>query len=547
MNKLSLTFLIALIALVTPVATANTPAHEGGAQQSPARGGSVSSKPATTSSAPAPSPSPVATSQTPRPATGAQSTVAPVVASAEDCGCEATPLPAVLATLNGIKITGQDISPEVQQRIAHLQQQVVEARKRELDLQINSKLLEAEAKKRGVSTTKIIETEIIAKAVEPTEAEAQAFYTENKARIEGEFKDVKGEILNYLRAQRERDQAKNLSDSLRAAAQLKKFVEVATPPATTADRTRVFATVNGQNITSANIEDSLRAIIFSAQEEVYRLRKQDVEMKINDLLLEQEAQQKKVTTRALLDTEVTSKMPTVTEADAQKFYDENKDRISGDFAQTKNQIIQYLQGQENQKLTSALAARLRSTAQIQTFLTPPVPPTFTIATDDQPMKGNPKATVSIVEFTDFQCPSCAQTQPIIDRLANEYGDRVKLVVRDFPLSQHKNAAKAAEAAEAAREQGKYWEYAALLFRNQSALEVDKMKEYASQLGLDRAKFDAALDSGRFVEQVRRDMLDGERLGVNSTPTIFINGRRISDRSYEAMKAVIEEALKASAK
>jgi len=504
MNKLSLTLLIALIALVVPAA----------AQQSPARGASA---PATVAAA----------------------------AGAEDCGCEAAPLPEVLATLNGIKITRQDISPEVQQRIAQLQQQVVEARQRELDLQINSKLLEAEAKKRGVSTTKIIETDVIAKAVEPTEAEAQAFYNENKARIEGEFKDVKDQLINYLRDRRQRDQAKNLSDSLRAAAQVKKLVEVATPPATPAGRTRVFATVNGQDITSADIEDSLRALIFSAQEEIYRLRHQEVELKINDLLLEQEAQKRKVTTRALLDAEVVSKVPTPTEADAQKFYNENKERISGDFAQTKQQIIRHLQVQENQKLNSALAARLRDAAQVQNFLTPPVPPVYNIATDDQPSKGNPQAKVSIVEFTDFQCPSCAQTQPIIERLANEYGDRVRLVVRDFPLSQHENAHKAAEAAEAAREQGKYWEYVSLLFRNQSALQVDKMKEYASQLGLDRAKFDAALDSGRFVEQVRRDMLDGARLGVEGTPTIFVNGRRISDRSYEGIKAVIEAALKAA--
>jgi protein-disulfide isomerase len=522
MNKLSLTLIIALVSLVAPAAASAQTTAPGGAQQSPARAANVN-------------------------ATAATASAAPARGGAEDCGCEAAPLPEVLAVINDIKITRQDISPEVQERIAQLRQQVVEARKRELDLQINSKLLEAEAKKRGVSATKIIETDVIAKAAEPTEAEAQAFYNENKARIEGEFKDVKAEITNYLRERRQREQAGKLSDSLRAAAQVKKLVEVATPPATNADRARVFASVNGQNITSADIEDSLRALVFSAQEEIYRLRTQDVELRINDLLLAQEAQKRKVTSRALLDAEVASKVPAVTEADAQKFYDENKDRISGDYAQTKNQIIQHLREQEQQKLNAALAARLRSAAQVQTFLTPPVAPVYSIATDDQPAKGNPKAAVSIIEFTDFQCPSCAQTQPVIERLTNEYGDRVRLVVRDFPLSQHPNAHKAAEAAEAAREQGKYWEYAALLFRNQSALEVDKMKEYASRLGLDRAKFDAALDSGRFVDQVRRDMLDGERLGVNATPTIFVNGRRVSDRTYEGMKAVIEDALKATAK
>jgi len=121
------------------------------------------------------------------------------------------------------------------------------------------------------------------------------------------------------------------------------------------------------------------------------------------------------------------------------------------------------------------------------------------------------------------------------------------VVRDFPLSQHANARKAAEAAEAAREQGKYWEYAAVLFRNQSALGLDKLRQYASELGLDRARFDASLDSGKFAEKVQRDVMDGHKLGINGTPTIYINGKRVSDNSYESVKSVIEATLKAEAK
>jgi protein-disulfide isomerase len=124
----------------------------------------------------------------------------------------------------------------------------------------------------------------------------------------------------------------------------------------------------------------------------------------------------------------------------------------------------------------------------------------------------------------------------------EFGDRVRLVMRDFPLSQHAEAAKAAEAAEAAREQGKYWEYVDVLFRNQSALGVDKLKQYATEVGLDRTRFDASLDSGKFAEKVQRDVMDGRKLGVNGTPTLYVNGKRVSDRSYEALKAKIESSL-----
>ena len=472
-------------------------------------------------------------------------------AAVEDCGCESAPLPEVLAVAGGVKLTPKDLGPETRERVAELQRQVIDARRAELDLQINSLLLEAEAKKRGVTTVKVLEDEVVAKAPETTEAEALAFFNQNKARIEAqaggpvEFKAIKGNIAAHLRAERRQQLAAKLSERLRAAAVVKLLVKEATPPATPADRARVFATVNGRNITSGDIEDSLRALVYGVQEEVYRARQRELDLKINDTLLTHAAQKRQVTTRALLEAEVDSKVPAVTEAQALEFYNQNKDRIEGDFAKTKEQIARYLAEAEGRRLLVAFAERLRKEAGVETFLAAPVSPVFQIATDDQPAKGGEKAAVTIVEFTDFQCPSCAQVQPVLDRLVAEYGGRVRLVARDYPLPQHAEAFKAAEAAEAAREQGKYWEYAAKLFGNQSALGVANLKLYATELGLDRAKFDAALDGAKFTAQVRRDLLEGQRVGVNGTPSLFINGRRVTDRSYAGLKAAIEAALNTS--
>ena len=463
----------------------------------------------------------------------------------EDCGCEGKPLPDIIATVNGVKIMVKDIDEPIASRVQALQQEIINARKREVDLQINSKLLEAEAKKRGTTANKLIEQEIVAKTKEPTEAEAQAFYDQNKTRINGEFKDVKKDIIEYLKADRQRAEAAELAKRLRAAADVKIVVAEATPPATEAERARLFATVNGERITSGDVEDSLRPMIFESQEQIYELRKQQLDLRINDMLLEQEALKRKITARALIDAEITSKVKPVTEADAQKFYDENKDRVNGEYAQLKPQIMQYLSQQESRRAEGVFADQLRKAAAIQISLPAPEPPAYNIAIDDQPMKGNQSATVTVVEFTDFQCPSCAKSQPVLEAIAAEFGDKIKLVVRDFPLDQHTFAFKAAEAAEAAREQGKYWEYIAILFQNQSALDVPKLKEYATQVGLDRQKFDAALDSGKFTEKVRRDLTDGIKIGVNSTPTVFINGRRVRDRSRESLKAAIEAALKQS--
>ena len=536
-------FYAALLTLTLACAVA-AQTRRGTPATTPARPKPPATTPAQTAT-PKPTQTPVAK---PTPATPSQQP--PPAAPAEDCGCEAGPLPEVLGTVNGVKITRADLSPQVQQRVALLQQDVVEARKRELDLQINSILLEAEAKKRNTTTTKLIEAEVLAKTVEPTAAEAEAYFNKNKAGIEQQagrsvaFAEVKDSLIAYLREQKQQERAGQFAQALRTGGQVKKNVEFATPPATAADRARVFAIVNGKNITSADIEEALLPLIAGVQEQLYLLRKGDVDMKINDTLLNTEAQKRGITTRAVLEAEIISKTPVITEAQALDFYNKNKERIgSTDFAQVKYQIIQYLQEQEQQKLEGAFVERLRNSASVQTFITPPTPPVFKIATDDQPTKGNPNASVTVVEFTDYQCPSCAATQPVLEKLITEYGERVRFVVRDFPLNMHPEARKAAEAAEAAREQGKYWDFIAILFRNQSQLKPAQLKQYAQVLGLDRAKFDAALDDGRFADKVERDMIDGQKFGVSGTPTFFVNGRRTKDITYEALKAAIDEALK----
>lgn len=296
---------------------------------------------------------------------------APVTAQVAGCGCEDKPLPEILGVVNGVKITKNDLNDETRSRVQELQRQVVEARRRELDLQIDSILLESEAKKRGVTPTQVVKDEVIAKVQTPSEADAQAFYEQNKTRIKTEFKDAKDNIIEYLRYQRQQEEAGKLAQRLRAAAQVKVLAKSPAPPSSNSDRAQVLAIVNEKKITTGDIEDSLRPLIVSVQEQVYALRKQDLELRINDTLLSQEAQKKGVTTRALLEAEVNAKLARVTEAQAQAFYNENKDRISGDFAQTKAQIIQYLEEGKEREATVAFAEQLRRASKIEINLTAP--------------------------------------------------------------------------------------------------------------------------------------------------------------------------------
>ena len=290
----------------------------------------------------------------------------------EDCACEAQILPATLAIVNGVTISARDIEKATNDKVRNLQKQVIDARKRELDLIINSKLLAIEAKKRDITTAKLLEQEVVAKVKAPTQAEAQTFYDQNKTRIQGDFNSVKNDILSYLLDERQRVEAKKFADGLRAASNTTVKVPEATPPQNASERAQVLAVVNGENITSGDVEDSLKTLISKVQEQVYNLRKNELDLTINDTLLTQEAQKRKITTNALLDAEVKPKQ--VTEEQARVFFEQNKERVSGDFAQTKDSIISYLQQAEERLAEREFVEKLRATASIQVFLKEPESP-----------------------------------------------------------------------------------------------------------------------------------------------------------------------------
>jgi protein-disulfide isomerase len=511
--------LLPVILLIVLIAGAEAQTRSGASRQAP----TPSRKPETSKSAPAAG--------------------APAEGDSEECGCEGQPQPEVLAVVEGTNVTAAEIDLAIKDRLAELRKQVIEARRKDLDLEINTRLLEAEAKKRGTTSMKILDEEVVKKVQDPTEQEIQEFYEQNKTRIQAPLADVKQDIVTFLRQQRQQAEAQKFSERLRSSYEVKKLADDVKPPKSDADRARVLAIANGERVTLGDVEDTLTPVIYDAQQKIFELRSQELNLRVNDILLEREAQRRKITTDALLQSEVLAKISKPAEEDARKFYDQNKERIKGDFAQVKDKIIEYLEDSAGRAAETVFAEELRKSASIRIFLTESEPPVFKVGVVDRPWKGGANAPVLIVEFTDFECPSCGRTQPILDELLTEYGDKVKLVTRNFPLVQHKSAFKAAEAAEAAREQGKYWEYVATLFTNQQALGVDKLKEYATQLGLDRAKFDQALDSGRLAEKVQRDIRDGDRLGVNSTPTVFVNGRPVKDRTKEGLKAAVEGALK----
>jgi len=158
--------------------------------------------------------------------------------------------------------------------------------------------------------------------------------------------------------------------------------------------------------------------------------------------------------------------------------------------------------------------------------------------------GKADAKVTIVEFSDFQCPYCQRMATTLDDILKQYPNDVKIYFKNRPLNSiHQFAQGASEAAEAAREQGKFWDMYEVIFKNRNALDTASLEKYAQQVGLDMNKYKKGMESGAFKALVGKDSEEAEKLGINSTPTVFINGYYVANPSPDQVKAQIDEALK----
>lgn len=193
------------------------------------------------------------------------------------------------------------------------------------------------------------------------------------------------------------------------------------------------------------------------------------------------------------------------------------------------------QGKSEDEIKSALG--------VPTKPTQPTAPVMDVSVDDDPAMGPADAPVTMIVFNCFQCPFSKRHSGTLLQILETYGDKVRIVFRDFPLGFHQYAQKAHEAAECADEQGKFWEYHDKLFENQRALDVASLKQYASDIGLNTAQFNDCLDTGKYASEVQKDMQDGQSYGVRGTPATFVNGRMISGaQPFSAFKAVIDAEL-----
>jgi protein-disulfide isomerase len=308
------------------------------------------------------------------------------------------------------------------------------------------------------------------------------------------------------------------------------------------------ARVGDRTITVKELEDrwntSNPAEHAEAVQRLYDGRRAALDAIIAEMVIADAAKAKGMTPEAYTQAEVTKRARKIGTQDVTVFYQSNISQMQGrSLEQMTPAITRFLQEQEDQSAKLALVTELRKAGPSVRVLLDPPRATIPVGAAD-PALGSSSAKVTIVEFSDFQCPFCLRASPTLKQVRQTYGDKVRIVWKDFPLTQiHPQAFKASEAGHCAGEQGKFWEYHDKLFASQQALQPESLKQYAKDMGMDAAKFDACLDSAKYAERVRDGVSAGAQLGVNSTPTLYVNGRRLEGaQPYDVIAAVIDEEL-----
>lgn len=415
----------------------------------------------------------------------------------------------ILASANGQKFTVADLPPNLREAYKQRNTKTAQLRQDILTQMIVDTLLESEAAARKTDIEKL-EAEARAKAAAPTEAQIKAVYNANKAKIgERTLEETREQIVAFLRRENEQKALVAFVKSLQARYKVASLKPLNAPNLKAAD---ILVTVGARKIAAGQFEQVARREIYEYRAEIYDAVVNTLEEMIYLKLVEAEAQKSGIASGDLLAREITDKM--------RDFSNEESEKLRYDFRQS-----------------------LFRKYNVQILVKEPEPFAQNISTDGDPFQGKASAPVTVVMFSDFQCSVCAATHPILQRVLAGYGDKVRFVVRDFPLTSiHKNAFLAAQAANAANAQGKFFEYTEILYRNQAALDADSLKKYAADSGLNVGQFELDLQSGKFAGEVRRDMADGKRYGITGTPTIFINGVKVRVLSAKSFRDAIEKAL-----
>jgi predicted DsbA family dithiol-disulfide isomerase len=310
------------------------------------------------------------------------------------------------------------------------------------------------------------------------------------------------------------------------------------PPA--AAETAPVAIVDGTPIPGDVLDALIQGQLMELRQREDQLRRGALDELIAQALVQREAAARGMSPEELTRIEITDKVQ-VSPEEARAFYEANRSRFgSTPEAEALPQIVEGLGRQRQRERRAAFAQELSARYPVEVLLEPF---RVTVDTGPAPVRGPADAPVTIVEFSDFQCPFCVRARPAVKRVREVYGDDVRFAFRHFPLSFHEQAPKAGEAVACAGEQDRFWEMHDQLWESPGRLAPADLKDHAATLGLDAQAFGECLDSGRHAAVVKSDTEAGARLGVSGTPAFFINGRPlVGAQPFEAFAQVIDDEL-----
>jgi len=307
-----------------------------------------------------------------------------------------------------------------------------------------------------------------------------------------------------------------------------------------ADAVKPAATIGNTAISLSDLDAAIGARLNRIRNDEYNIRRNVLEEMIATKLIDAEAARRHMTSEELFKAEVEGKIVAPDLAEIEPVYEGVADKYPG---MTKEQALaQIADGIRRQRLATRrtqYVKELRAAAGVKVNLEPP----RVAVKADGPSRGGANAPVTIVEFSDFECPFCGHAVETLQQVQKKYGDSVRIVFRDYPLFSHRTAKRAAEAAHCADEQGKFWEMHDRLFTKGGPLTDADLYRFAGQAGIDHDKFDQCLTSGKFKEAWKPSQDEGNRVGVTSTPSFFINGRMlVGAAGYDAFSKIIDEEL-----
>jgi protein-disulfide isomerase len=416
----------------------------------------------------------------------------------------------VLATANGQSFTAKSLPAEAANLWNTQSTVIANVRTQLITQMVTDQVLEAESTARNLPVEKLLE-EVKTKAPDPTPAEVLKVYNVNKAKIGNEtLEQVSPRIVKFLRGENEEKAVQEYLKTLVTKYDVKYGRDV---NAVDMKSMEMVFSINGKSVSAQEFEEKVRISLSDFRAEIYDAIKEGLDDAIYSALLPVEAKSLNLEQGDLIAREITNKMRDYTPS-------------------------------EQDALQTAFQRRLFAKYTVKYLLKEPEIILRNVATDDDPAQGKATAPVTVVMFSDFQCSACSATHPVLKAVLAEYGDQVRLVVRDYPVVQiHANAFQAALAANAANAQGKFFEYTEVLYKNQDALDPVSLKKYAAGLGLNLKQFELDLASEKNAAEIRKDMADGRLYGVIGTPTIFVNGVKVRGVSTRHFRDAIDKALK----